>query len=147
MSSTGLDISLENHSPQAKWNRAGYNHRSQLSSLLLDIRWRLIQYFPLSKFTYYKRYLNAVTPFGIIAAISIYIIVVAMAWKWLCITIGDIKKGARKNVWCLFRFYFGYNIFLFLQIIVGSTVAINNTIYAVWYEMFLYIMGESTTVL
>jgi len=72
MSSTELDTS------HTKWNRIDHNNRSQLSSLLLDIRWRLIQYFPLSKFTYYNRYLNAVTPFEIIAAISIYIIIVVV---------------------------------------------------------------------
>jgi hypothetical protein len=70
MSSTELDTS------HAKWNRVDNSNRSQISSLLLDIRWRLIQYFPLSKFTFYNRYLNAVTPFEIIGAISVYIIVV-----------------------------------------------------------------------
>ena len=72
MSSTELDTS------HTKWNRIDHNNRSQLSSLLLDIRWRLIQYFPFSKFTFYYRYLNVVTPFEIIGAISVYIIVVVM---------------------------------------------------------------------
>jgi len=62
-----------------KWDRAGYNHRSQLSSSLLDIRWRLIQYFSFSKFTYYNHNLNAITPFEIIGAIFIYILVIFMS--------------------------------------------------------------------
>ena len=94
ISSTELDTSLKTPRIDYQWNRIDYNNRSQLSSLL--------QYFPLTKFTYYNRYLNAVTPFEIIVAISIYIIVVAMRsieHESCCESQLEIlKKGARKNV-------------------------------------------------
>ena len=61
------------------WDRAGYNHRTKFSSILLDTRWRILQYFPFSKCSYFSHYLNnAVTPFEIIGAIAVYVLVVIM---------------------------------------------------------------------
>jgi hypothetical protein len=47
----------------ASWDRAEYSHRSRFISVLLDTIWRILQCFPFSMFTYYNRYLNAVTTF------------------------------------------------------------------------------------
>jgi len=65
----------------ASWDRAEYSRRSRFISVLLDTRWRILQCFPFSMFTYYNRYLNAVTPFEIIGAISVYVLVVIMGSK------------------------------------------------------------------
>jgi len=68
----------KDNSKAIKWNRADYNHRSKCISKLLDIRWKILQYFPFSRFTYFNHYMNAVTPFEIIGAIAVYVLVVIM---------------------------------------------------------------------